>query len=718
MKRLHYRWLVPSLFFLVAACVLLPVLLNPLGFAFWRNAPYSDLLISHWPNTFYLRRSLQTWQQIPLWNSQILSGAPFAADPLSGLWYAPYWLSVLIPISLAFNLLFWIHLAWAGIGMWLLMREEGVGLGGAFAAGVAFLGTSKFIAHLGLGHLGMVCAVSWWPWMLWLTGRAVKRVVAVDRSWLRWSALAGTCLGIIFLADPRMSVPIAILAAGYGLYTGATHRSEENEGTKNERWGRLALAGALVVFLAVMIASALAFPLWEFLQLSTRESLAMGEQATLSMPPSRLLDVLLIFPDQPEWIAYLGVGVILLAVMGIVGRTRGAAFWGVVVLSGWVLALGDHTFFYTLFTRVTPAADFLRVPPRMLFYASLGAAVLAGKGMDWLIHGEHTSDTLRSVRLAAVGCGTLMLAVAISLGIMADLEMHFILVTGAFACLGTVWVFLSIREALPRTAITLGWVVLIAAELILVDSRLIEIRSRADALGDRLEIAEALRDQGGTWRTLSPSYSLPQQAAAQAGLEMADGVNPMQLRVYRDTMAQALHFSTDDYFVTLPPYLVGDPQEPWDIDLDIEQLDVLNIRTVLSDYALEAEGLQFEEQIGEVYIYRNPGARPRAWVEKTPGDSDSEWTPVESTHWTPNQISVQASGPGTLVLSEIAYPGWQVTVDGVRGQVETVDGLLRGVPLSAGRHEVTFTFRPTMVYVGIVISLLGTLLLAILWIRK
>ena len=715
MNRLRRPWLIPALFLPLAACVLLPLALDPHGFAFWRDAPYSDLLISHWPNATYLRRSIQTWHQIPLWNPQILTGAPFAADPLSGFWYLPYWLSTLIPSSLAFNLLFWIHLAWAGWGMWLWMREEGVGPVGAFAAGAAFCGTPKLIAHLGLGHLGIVCATCWWPWLLWLTLRTVKFTVAADRRWLRWSALAGACLGIVFLADPRMSVPIALLAGSYGIYLGAIHRSDERIESGKSAWGRLALAGTLVIILALMIASAQALPLWEFLRLSTRESLTIGEQATLSLPPSRLLNVLLIFPDQPEWIAYLGVGVILLAIMGIVGRTHGATFWGAVLLSGWVLALGEHTFFYTLFTRLIPAADFLRVPPRMLFCTSIGAAVLAGKGVDWLIRGKHTLAALRPVRLAAVGCGTFVLAVATSLAIMADMELYFILVTGTFACLGTLWVFLSIRVATSRTTIKLGWAFLIAAELILVDIRLIEVRSRELALGERLEIAEAISDQGGTWRTLSPSYSLPQQAAAQAGLEMADGVNPMQLRAYRDTMAQALHFSTADYFVTLPPYFVGDPLEPWEIDLDIEQLEILNIRTILSDYELKAEGLQFEGQMGEVYIYNIPGARPRVWVE---GRSDSGWAPVESMLWTPNRITVHASGPGTLVLSEIAYPGWQVTVDGERGQVETIDGLLRGVPLSVGQHEVVFTFRPTTVYVGLVISLLGIILLGILWIRK
>jgi hypothetical protein len=192
----------------------------------------------------------------------------------------------------------------------------------------------------------------------------------------------------------------------------------------------------------------------------------------------------------------------------------------------------------------------------------------------------------------------------------------------------------------------------------------------------------------------------------------------MQLRIYRDTMAQALSFTSEEYFVSIPPYLVGDPQEPWDMTLDIEPLELLNIRTIISDYALEADDLVFEKQMGGVYIYSNPGARPRAWIEPSPGDPQHHWDTVESLHWTPNKITIQANGPGMLVLSEIAYPGWQVSVDGLRSQVQTVDGLLRGVILSPGNHEVAFAFHPVTVYVGAVISLLGAAIVVLLWVRR
>ena len=64
------------------------------------NAQFSDLTITHWPAFAYLRDQLQATGQIPLWRSSILSGTPFAADPLSGLFYPPHWLAFISAVPL------------------------------------------------------------------------------------------------------------------------------------------------------------------------------------------------------------------------------------------------------------------------------------------------------------------------------------------------------------------------------------------------------------------------------------------------------------------------------------------------------------------------------------------------------------------------------------------------------------------------------------------
>ena len=148
---------------------LAPLISDPMGVLFWRGGAYSDLLISHWPNAVFVRQSLVEWGQVPLWNPMILSGAPFAADPLSGLYYPPTWLAFAIAPGAAFNLLVWLHIAWGGLGTWKLSRALGVSSGPAIVAGLPFAGMPKLIGHIGLAHVSLVFAVCWTPWVLpWL----------------------------------------------------------------------------------------------------------------------------------------------------------------------------------------------------------------------------------------------------------------------------------------------------------------------------------------------------------------------------------------------------------------------------------------------------------------------------------------------------------------------------------------------------------------------
>src|SRR5690349_6762982 len=109
-----WPFLLPSSFFLFALLFLWPLLLHPTFIPFAPQGQFSDLLISHLPNTEYLRDSLWRYHQWPLWNAQIFAGQPFAADPLAGMWYPPAWLLLLLPLPFAFNVLFVLHLAWAG----------------------------------------------------------------------------------------------------------------------------------------------------------------------------------------------------------------------------------------------------------------------------------------------------------------------------------------------------------------------------------------------------------------------------------------------------------------------------------------------------------------------------------------------------------------------------------------------------------------------------
>jgi hypothetical protein len=79
----------------------------------------------------------------------------------------------------------------------------------------------------------------------------------------------------------------------------------------------------------------------------------------------------------------------------------------------------------------------------------------------------------------------------------------------------------------------------------------------------------------------------------------------------------------------------------------------------------------------------------------------------------PERVVVEATArrAAELVLTDVHYPGWKVTLDGEAADLHRVDYLLRGTTLPAGTHRVEFRYEPLSWRVGWIISLAALLLL-------
>ncbi|MBN2555404.1 MAG: hypothetical protein JXA97_05645 [Anaerolineales bacterium] len=688
---------------MLALLFLFPLLRKPAGFAFFPGLNYSDLAITHWPNAALIKHAITTWKQVPLWNPLIYAGAPFAADPLSGLWYLPLWLTQIIPITIAFNLLFAAHLTGAGWGVYRLLRAEGIPSWGALLGAVSFMGASKWIAHIGLGHLTFVFAVSWTPWLL----LAAYRLSSEDHAWKRWAAAGGGFAALIALADPRWVIPAGILAAVYA----CMHSIQAQR-----RTNRILFAGGLSLAVAALLSAPLSLPLLEFIPLSTRAALTAADQAYFSLPLSGLLGVLFPITSQPEWIAYLGPVVLLLAVLGLVnGGRKNTWYWAATAIISLVLALGDSTPLFSALTWL-PGFNLLRVPPRLIFLTALSLSMLAGHGLWAILEGVRGKELVRS-RLAVAGVTslTLLLGTAMSISMDAALRPSLTLTMLAGA-LSAGWAFFSLSSFSKRTIAAIGWILLAVLDLGRVDAGLLEVRAAEDVLSTESAVAESIAADE-LQRSFSPSYSIPQQTAALFGIQLADGISPMQLQIYAEAISEAIGLHPSGYSVTLPVFTDGDPAVPQNLELDLELLGRLNVAWIVSAYPLDAPDLERKAGIDNVWVYVNPYVRPRAWVEPDSGGAGS-WQPIISMAWTPNRIEIRAEGPGKLVLSEIQYPGWEIRMDGARVAADEGEHLLRSVELPAGEHEVVFQYRPWRPWTGLGLSLLGLCCLAWLWRRR
>lgn len=73
-----------------------------------------------------------------------------------------------------------------------------------------------------------------------------------------------------------------------------------------------------------------------------------------------------------------------------------------------------------------------------------------------------------------------------------------------------------------------------------------------------------------------------------------------------------------------------------------------------------------------------------------------------------------------LVFSEMSYPGWTATVDGVEAELLRVNYNLRGVQIAAGSHRVELRYWPGSLTKGAVITLMTALglLTVVIWERR
>jgi Bacterial membrane protein YfhO len=89
-----------------------------------------------------------------------------------------------------------------------------------------------------------------------------------------------------------------------------------------------------------------------------------------------------------------------------------------------------------------------------------------------------------------------------------------------------------------------------------------------------------------------------------------------------------------------------------------------------------------------------------AWLRPLVAAFDNKRAPPSVagriTHFNADSVSATINAPsdGLVVLNEANYPGWLVFVDGKQKRDITVDGLLRGVYVSKGQHQLQWRYRP------------------------
>ena len=64
---------------------------------------------------------------------------------------------------------------------------------------------------------------------------------------------------------------------------------------------------------------------------------------------------------------------------------------------------------------------------------------------------------------------------------------------------------------------------------------------------------------------------------------------------------------------------------------------------------------------------------------------------VKVTYPSPDRAELEASleSPGLVILADVYYPGWELTIDGKPAPIHAVNRLMRGAAVTAGKHRLS-----------------------------
>ncbi len=675
--------------FVISCLFFMPILLHINDFIFLSGSEYSDIAITHYPNLLFIQKSILNNHHIPLWSGLIYSGYPFAANPLSGLAYFGGWLAILFTLPAGINITVILHLLLGIFGMFFFLKQEGRSDYSSLFGAIVFGFSYKVFSHLGAGHLTMLYAIMWTPWLLFLSK------LAIESKKRLFKLLPGVIVGFIVTADIRWIIPVGILWVIYLMLQQAEIKGKVYLFLQSTAVGLLTSVGLWLPFI-------------QFLTLSTRINLTPADQSIYSLKLQNLLGFFFIDASNfTETVIYPSAIVLLLVVLGIFIYKDNKAFryWYYIAGAAVLLAFGDAIPGLKFFFEI-PGLSLLRVPSRFLWLTYFSFAVVASFVFDWLVNSTRNYKFDRLFFIIPIVAFVILLMIAISLSTG---EWGIKLILGAlFFIFGVFWLGFSIHNKIGKIPLQTGLLILLLVDLFYFNYSSLQFISKEKILYSNSALIKRISDLPNFGRIYTPSYSLNQSEGAFWGFQQINGVDPMQLLTYADFFENASGVKSSAYSVTLPAFINGDPHSANQFSCpNIAKLEMLNVGYIISDFDMGHCGdFTNVEIINHKYVYPLHGELSIATI-------DAQTNGITLLNYQPDQIDLKVDRGGLLVFREIYYPGWAAYVDRLPVSLEKSD-IFRAIFLSPGPHLIQLKFRPGLVEIGFAIQLLAWVILLLM----
>jgi hypothetical protein len=71
------------------------------------------------------------------------------------------------------------------------------------------------------------------------------------------------------------------------------------------------------------------------------------------------------------------------------------------------------------------------------------------------------------------------------------------------------------------------------------------------------------------------------------------------------------------------------------------------------------------------------------------------------------ELEANLETPGIVVLADVYYPGWKLTIDGVPAPIHRINRMMRGAAVEAGTHKLVYSYEPASFQIGLIASVAG-----------
>jgi hypothetical protein len=665
----------------------------------------------------------------PLWDPFTFSGHAFAGEMQTGAFYPLYALFLAVPFNHGvfspqlYHVFYVLTHALSAWFMYLLARELRLSFFAGLVAGTCFSLGGVLVRFNGWPHL--LESGIWLPLIVLLLLRALRASRTKDA--ISYSSLAGLALAMAVLAG---GMHIIIMEGIVVLSACVFHAASSRQGRDRTRaaWIRGALTAAVCGAFALAGGAVQLLPSIEYSRQALRFLGPIALPATEKIPYNYMGDALwphsflaFLFPafagsaSSGEYMnPYIGVLPLLLAILGVwkcwgylwVRYLAGLAF------AACLYSLGSFSLLHGLLYAITPALWMAREANRFMYLADFGIAILAGFGLDVLFARApssfwHPINVI--IRWVALAC-VFALAYPFVLG-KGDL--------GAWISLSLLLILLTCALFRYILAGNHGrWARFLVIALILFDLSAFDWGP-----ADKITEAAASHDEMARLLTLRNAAEYLRSRPGPFRVEVGGNNAPNIGDVFgiEETLGAAVTMQKD--------YSVFRGHG-----------DLLNTQYVLKPASTAEPGAVYADSWWK--IYPRPGAYPAAWlvhltqVEPDPGRlrarldapgidlhrtallASSLNSPLDSTPGGSNEtaiwrksrqdrveFTVHADGRALLVMSELFYPGWKATVNGLTVPILKVDGALRGVVVPDGDSGVSLHYAPASFYAGLTLTI-------------